>query len=57
MKHHLAGLFGRAEGRRVVIVTKRGVEIPLFQARGWTALELAQELGDIESLPETEERP
>ena len=53
----LRALFGYAKGRRVVVRTSRGVEIPLHRAhRDWTLEELARMLADVDALPETEQR-
>lgn len=52
----LVRLFGRAGRREVVVVTGRGVEIPLGRSEGWTVEALAGLLGEIDALPETEER-
>lgn len=51
----LLKLWGFKDGRKVVVRTKRGVEIPLAKAKGWTVLELAELLQDIQYLPEVEE--
>jgi hypothetical protein len=52
----LGYLFGRADRRKVIVVTGRGVEIPLGSASDWTVTELTTLLGEIELLPETLDR-
>jgi hypothetical protein len=52
----LGYLFGRADRRKVVVVTGRGVEIPLGSASDWTVAELTTLIGEIELLPETPDR-
>lgn len=42
--------------RDVVIVTERGVELPLARAYGWDVLTLARLTAQIDRLPETPER-
>lgn len=53
--HGLLGLWGFADGAHVEVVTRRGVLIPLALAKGWTVVDLAELLGDIDGLPETGE--
>lgn len=48
------GLAGVA-GRPVVVITHRGVEIPIADTpKAWTVVELARLLAEIELLPEVE---
>lgn len=49
----LARLFGHANRREVVVVTPRGVEIPMNRAEGWTVVALSGLLAEIDALPET----
>ncbi len=48
----ISGLFGHAHGTRVVIVTTRGVELPIRRDCGWGVVALSCLLGEIDSLPE-----
>lgn len=54
----LAWLFGRADRRECVVVTPRGVELPLGQTKGteWDVYLLNLTLAQIDSLPETPDR-
>lgn len=48
----LAALYGYAAGSNVVIVTDRGVELPIPRNCEWTVMELNGMLADIDALPE-----
>lgn len=51
----IASLLGRGRAGEMVIVTDRGVELPLARAHpDWTMLQLARVLAQIDRLPETE---
>lgn len=48
-------LLGRARAGEVLVVTERGVEIPLANAHhDWNVVELTRLLGEIDRLPECE---
>lgn len=48
----LAALYGYATGTQVVIVTDRGVELPISRHCDWSVLELNAVLAWINALPE-----
>ncbi len=50
----LAQLFGYAQGVKVVVVTDRGVELPLNRSHGWSVLEVSEYIAEIDALPEVE---
>jgi hypothetical protein len=52
----IAALLGRASSTEVIVVTDRGVELPLSHAKGWTVLDVSRLLAQIERWPDTEER-
>lgn len=47
-------LLGRNHTGRIIVVTPRGVEIPIGNADGWTVVEFTRLLNEIDGLPETE---
>lgn len=55
MREILNALLGRGRAGEVLVVTDRGVEIPLSRAHhDWTVLELTRLLAEIDRLPECE---
>lgn len=50
----LAALFGVANCNQVLLVTSRGVELPVLADSDWTVLELNAVLTWIDGLPELE---
>lgn len=49
-------LLGRSQAGRIIVVTPRGVEIPIGHADGWSVVEFTRLLNEIDVLPETPER-
>lgn len=57
MREIINALLGRSHAGEVLVVTDGGVELPLGRAHpDWTMLQLTRLLGQIDRLPETEER-
>ncbi len=52
----LEGLFGYADGRQVVVVTRHGTEIPIPPGCQMRVETFQKIIADIDALPETEPR-